>query len=126
MCECRMSSLNFGLFFVLISFYFSWKNFNPYFFFMKSTKIIHWLILLKQSLNCSTASQLRVDFVLSAKSEGLRTMRFRLGHDTSSKQHNMSWSKFQCQMSGQNMIAYLMQKRWKLLWIRCFSMCCGW
>lgn len=68
------------------------------FFFMNSAKITHWLTLLIQSLNCSTASQLHVAFVLSAKSKGLRTMRFRLGHDISHKQHNMPWTKFWDQM----------------------------
>ena len=29
-------------------------------------------------------------FIFSAKSEGRRTIRFRTGHDTSSKQHNIS------------------------------------
>ena len=29
-------------------------------------------------------------FLFSAKSEGRRTIRFRMGHDTSSKQHNIS------------------------------------
>ena len=41
-----------------------------------------------------------------------------MGHDNSSKQHNMSWSKFQRQMSifqrvGHNMMLYLTQKNWK-------------
>ena len=31
-----------------------------------------------------------VSDIFSAKSEGRRTIRFRMGHDTSSKQHNIS------------------------------------
>ena len=51
----------------------------------------------------------------SAKSEERKTIRFRIGHDTSSKQHNMSSSKFRCQMSvlqrvGRNMMPHLTQE----------------
>ena len=37
--------------------------------------------------------------VMGFKSEGRRTIRFRMGYDTSSKQHSISWWKFWRQMS---------------------------
>ena len=51
-------------------------------------------------------------------SEGRRTIWFRMAHDTSSKPHSWSWSKFHSQMSifqmvGHNMTPYLTQKRLK-------------
>ena len=49
------------------------------------------------------------------ESEGWRTVSFRIGHDTISKQHNMSWSKHRRQLSifqrvGHNKMSYLMQR----------------
>ena len=49
---------------------------------------------------------------ISAKSEGRRTIRFGMAHDTSSKQHNISSWKFRPQISilqrvRQNMMSYL-------------------
>ena len=58
--------------------------------------------------------------VFSAKSEGRRTVWSRMGHDTSSKQHNISWWKTRRQMSiiqgvGENMMSYLLQRRLEIV-----------
>ena len=63
-----------------------------------------------------TCSQnVSVRHLLSAKFKERRTVRFRIGHDTVSKQHNMSWSNYRrrrwiFRRIGHNMMPYLTQR----------------